>query len=249
LLNAENGLLAVIPARGGSKGVPGKNIRPLAGLPLIAHTILMSKLCPQIDRCIVSTDSPDIAAVARQYGGDLPFMRPPELAQDDTPIWPVLRHALQTVEELERRRYEYFLLIDPTSLGRLPEDIAGALERLQSAPEADGIVGVSRPEFNPIWTCVVGQDGYMADLVPGGERYTRRQDVPTVYRINASLYIWRAAFVRREANSWRINVKNLMYEVPEHRAIHIDDPEQFERVDLLLRSGLVRVPWLNHAAS
>ena len=78
-------ILAVIPARGGSKGLPGKNIRPLAGLPLIAHSIRFAKLCPEIKTCVVSTESPDIAEAARQLGGHVPFMRPPELAQDDTP--------------------------------------------------------------------------------------------------------------------------------------------------------------------
>ena len=87
-------VLAVIPARGGSKGLPGKNLRSLAGIPLIGHSILLAKMCPQIDRLIVSTESPGIAAVAREYGADVPFVRPVELAQDDTPMWPVLTHAL-----------------------------------------------------------------------------------------------------------------------------------------------------------
>lgn len=242
--HGESGLLAVIPARGGSKGLPGKNIRPLAGIPLIAHSILLARLCPEIDRLAVSTDSPEIAAVAKQYGADVPFMRPAELARDDSPSWPVVRHALETMEQIDDRCYEYLLLLDPTSPGRLPEDIAGALKRLASVPEADGIVGVSRPEFNPIWTCVVERDGLMVDLVPDGGRYTRRQDVPTVYRINASLYIWRTEFVRREAGSWRLNARNLICEVPELRAIHIDHAEEFERAELFLRSGVIRFPWL-----
>src|SRR3989304_4564407 len=96
-------LLAVIPARGGSKGLPGKNIRPLAGIPLIAHSILLARLCPEIDRLAVSTDSPEIAAVAKQYGADVPFMRPAELARDDSPSWPVVRHALEARGQIEDR--------------------------------------------------------------------------------------------------------------------------------------------------
>lgn len=237
-------MLAIIPARGGSKGLPGKNVRPLAGLPLIAHSILLSRLCPQITRTIVSTDSQEIAEVACQFGADVPFLRPQELAQDDTPMWPVLRHALETVEVQENRRYTYLLLLDPTSPGRLPEDIAGALAKLESITDADGIIGVSKPEFNPIWHCVVEHDGWMKKLIPDAAYYACRQDVPPVYRINATLYIWRAEFVRREADKWLEHGRHLIYEVPERRAIHIDDMDEFLRTEALIRQGFVCFPWL-----
>ena len=237
-------MLAVIPARGGSKGLPGKNIRPLAGLPLIAHSLALARACSRISRTIVSTDSPEIAEIARSFGADVPFLRPAELSQDDTPMWPVLRHALEAAEREERREYKYLLLLDPTSPGRLPEHVAGALKKLTDTPDADGIVGVSRPDFNPIWHCVVERDGWMQDLMPEAARYARRQDVPAVYRINATLYIWRAAFVRRESQDWRSNGRHLLYEVPELNAIHIDDADEFARAEALIRDGLIRLPWL-----
>jgi len=243
---ASESVLAVLPARGGSKGLPGKNIRPLAGIPLIGHSILMARSCTEIDRVVISTDSLEIAEVAQRFGGDVPFMRPEELAQDDTPIWPVLGHALRTVEETERRSYDYLLLLDPTSPGRLPKDIAGALSRLAAARDADGIVGVSQPPFNPMWTCVVENDGWMMDLVADGGRYTRRQDVPTVYRINATLYIWRTEYVRSNARSWR-DGRHLLYEVPEVRSVHIDSSEDFAHAELLLQTGMVQFPWVNDA--
>jgi CMP-N,N'-diacetyllegionaminic acid synthase len=238
-------VLAVVPARGGSKGLPGKNVRPLMGVPLIAHTILMARSCRCIDRLVVSTDSDEIATVARAFGADVPFMRPVQLAQDDTPIWPVLQHALNVIEEAGPRRYDYLLLLDPTSPGRLPEDIEGALAKLRAVPGADGIVGVSRPAFNPIWTCVVERDGWMADLIDAGATYTRRQDVPAAFRINAMLYLWRTAFVRGAATSWRVGARNLLYETPELRSLHIDSPEDFAHAELLLHSGAVRLPWLD----
>jgi N-acylneuraminate cytidylyltransferase len=237
-------MLAVIPARGGSKGLPGKNLRPLAGLPLIAHSIRLAQMCPDIRRVIVTTDSPQIAQLAREFGADVPFVRPAELARDDTPMWPVLRHALEAVTEPDDRSFRYLLLLDPTSPGRFPEDIAGAVARLNTTPAADGIVGVSIPEFNPLWHCVVERQGWMEDLMPGAEQYTRRQDVPTVFRINATLYIWRTEFVRREADGWRGSGRHLVYEVPESRAIHIDDLEEFRKAEALIRHGLVRLPWL-----
>lgn len=243
-------MLAVIPARGGSKGLPGKNVRTLAGLPLIAHSIALARLCPDIRRAIVSTDSPEIADVARAFGGDVPFLRPAALAQDDTPMWPVVQHALRAVEEEEAdgsSRFDYVVLLDPTSPGRLPEHVAGARQRLAAVPDADGIVGVSRPDFNPLWHCVVERDGWMSDLVPGASAYVRRQDVPAVYRINATLYVWRADFVRR-ATDWRRDGRHLIYEVPEVHAIHIDDGDEFARAEVAIREGLVRLPWLSPAS-
>lgn len=247
-MNTDERLLAVIPARGGSKGLPGKNIRPLMGIPLIGHTILMTRMCPQISRAIVSTDSAEIAAIAREYSGDVPFVRPAELAQDDTHIWPVLRHALQTVEAQEQRVYDYLLFLDPTSPGHLPDDIARALAKLKAVPEATGVISVSQPEVNPIWTCVVERDGWMTDLFPEAPTYKRRQDVPTVFQLNALLYLWRTDFARREPASWRYNCKNLIYETPLQRSIHIDDADEFARAELLLRNGLVKFPWLDGIA-
>lgn len=243
-MSVKTGLLAVIPARGGSKGLPGKNIRPFVGVPLIAHSILLAKMCPEIDRLIVSTDSSEVADVSRKFGADVPFMRPAELAQDDTPMWPVLRHALQAIEDMDDIRYQYLLLLDPTSPAREPADIAGALHRLQDTPAADGIIGVSQPSFNPVWTCVVERNGWMADLIEEGGKFERRQDVPVVYRINGSLYVWRAQFARTQENSWRRRGKYLMYEVPEFRAMSIDNAHHFELADLLVKNGLISFPWM-----
>ena len=103
-MHADKKILAVLAARGGSKGLPGKNIRPFAGLPLIAHSILMAKMTPEIGRLVVTTDDPGIADVAKSFGAEVPFMRPSALAQDETPMWPVLRHALQEVEKLKETK-------------------------------------------------------------------------------------------------------------------------------------------------
>lgn len=237
-------MLAIIPARGGSKGLPGKNIRPFVGLPLIGHSILMAKMCPKISRVIVSTDDEKIASVAQGFGAEVPFLRPKELAQDNTPMWPVLQQALQFLERRGEDTFDSILLLDPTSPGRLPQDVSQAFEELKKNPKADGIVGVSKPEFNPIWHCVEERNGWMASLVEEGGVYHRRQDVPTVYRINASLYIWRTGFVRRCKGNWRQEGRHLLYEIPESRAIHIDDLEEFKRWELLVKNNFVSFPWL-----
>ncbi len=236
-------VLAVVPARGGSKGLPGKNIRPMLGLPLIAHSIRLAKMCPEITRCVVSTDDQAIAKVAREHGADVPFTRPANLAQADTPMWPVLQHALAEAERAEGKPYDFLVLLDPTSPTRLPEDVRGALSRLQKTPDAAGIVCVSQPEFNPLWHTVVEKDGAMADWLDGASAIQRRQDAPVIYRINGLLYVWRADFVRKSP-AWRGHGRHLMLVVPDARACSIDDLEQFQRVEALAQAGLLSFPWL-----
>ena len=236
-------MLALIPARTGSKGLPGKNLAPLAGLPLIAHSIRLAALCPDVDRIVVSTDSEEIADVARRYGAAVPFLRDPELAGDETPMWPVVADALSRLEQAGES-HDLVLLLDPTSPARLPEDVAGALARLRAEPEADGVVGVSEPPFNPIWHCVVDRDGWLAPLDATGSTYGRRQDVPRVLRINASLYIWRTSFVHTEPKTW-MNGRHLLYEIPDERAIHIDAKHELDLAELLIAAGRIRLPWLS----
>jgi len=238
--------LALIPARGGSKGLPGKNMLPLAGLPLLEHSLRLAALCPTIDRAVVSTDSDTLAAAARAAGGEV-LKRPSELAQDETPMLPVLRHALDALDP-GGSRYDLLLLLDPTSPGRLPDDVADAHRLIGAAPEADGVVSVSEPSFNPIWHAVVDRDGYLEPLLPDASAYGRRQDVPRVLRINAALYLFRTAFLRREAEAWQ-NGRHLLLEIPELRAFHIDSAEDLQLAELLLGSGMVALPWLAPAES
>lgn len=241
-------LLAVIPARGGSKGLPGKNVRPFAGLPLIAHSILFARGCQAVTKCVVSTDSKEIADTARSHGADVPFVRPAELSQDDTPLWPVLRHALEFCETREKAPYDYVLLLDPTTPCRLPAQVSEAFERLQKNSDAEGIIAVSKPDFNPIWHSVIEKDGWLGDLFPEAAQLHRRQEAPVVYRINGSFYIWRAAFLRAQPNTWRGTGKHLMYEVADFSAISIDTEEEFNRAELFVVRGLFPLPWLEKTA-
>ena len=234
--------LALIPARGGSKGLPGKNIRPLAGMPLIVHSVRLAALCPEIERTAVSTDAGEIADVARSAGAEV-LDRPEELARDETPMLPVLRHALAELDP-DGGRYDFLLLLDPTSPGRLPADVADAHALLARSPDADGVVAVSEPSFNPIWHAVVERDGYIEPLVAEGRRFGRRQDVPRVLRINAALYLFRAAFLRRETEAWQ-NGRHLALEIPDARAFHIDSEWDFRLSELVLGAELVRLPWLH----
>jgi N-acylneuraminate cytidylyltransferase len=232
--------LAVIPARGGSKGLPGKNVRQIAGLPLVEHSLRLAALCDEIGRTVVSTDSAEIAEVVRSAGGEI-LERPAVLAQDDTPMLPVLQHALNAVDPAGR--VDLLLLLDPTSPGRLPADVTLAHELLAAHPAADGVVSVSEPPFNPIWHAVIERDGFMESLFPEARAFGRRQDVPRVLRINAALYLFRADFLERERETWLAG-RHLALEIPDLRAFHIDVEEDLRHAEALLASGLVSLPWL-----
>jgi N-acylneuraminate cytidylyltransferase len=238
-------LLAVIPARGGSKGLPGKNIAILAGLPLIAHSIRLASLCPEISRCIVSTDSEEIAAVAQAYGADVPFLRPSKLAQDDTPMWPVLQHALRETERRHKMRFESLLLLQPTNPGRLPQDISGAVRILNADPKAMGVIAVSEPSFNPRWSCLEECDGYIKTLFPEATQHEHRQAIPTVYRINGLLYLWRRDHVLNATSPLYDGVPHLVLVVPEIRAADVDTAQDLAMIELLIREGMIQLPWLD----
>jgi N-acylneuraminate cytidylyltransferase len=233
--------LAVIPARGGSKGLPGKNIRPLGGLPLLVHSLRCAERVARLARTIVSTDSEEIAQVARAAGGDVPFLRPAELARDDTPTIPVLVHALDEIERREGRRFASLLLLEPTSPGRLPEDIERAFALLDGDAGADGVVACSRPSWNPFYVGVVERGGYLAPAFETGA--VRRQDVPPFYRINGALYLWRTEFLRRAPARWTEG-RHRLVEIPEARAFSIDDQLEFDQAQLFLEHALVRLPWM-----
>lgn len=180
-------VLAIIPARGGSKGIPRKNIRDLVGKPLIAWSIEEAKKSTCIDRLILSSDDVEIIAVARQWGCDVPFVRPTEFAQDDTPgILPVL-HAIETLAA-QGERYDYVILLQPTSPLRRVEDIDGCLRQCleKSAPAC---VSVTEAEESPYWMFQINQKGGMTPLMKTVKPILRRQDAPPVYRLNGAVYV------------------------------------------------------------
>ena len=240
-------ILAVIPARGGSKGLPGKNTRRLFGLPLIVHSIRAAELTPSITRCVVSTDSEQIAVVARSFGGEAPFLRPPELAGDDAPMAPVVRHALEWCEADEGVRYDAVLLLDPTSPARVPEQLADAARHLEAHPELDGVISVSEPTFNPVWVGVRptgSPDGALQRFFGAGTGVTRRQDADRFLRINGNFYLWRSDFVRGLESSWFDEGTHAGVEIPESQAFSIDDEYEFRLIEALIVAGIIRLPWI-----
>lgn len=236
-------VLAVVPAREGSKGLPDKNVRPLSGMPLLVHSLRTAEQCTAVQRCVVSTDSERIAEIARAYGGDVPFLRPAELATDTAPTMLALRHALETVEAEEGRSYDAVLLLEPTSPVRDPDHLSAAIDRLVTSPALDGVVSVSEPAFKPSWVGVrEAADGVVERYYEEGRGVTRRQDAPRFLRINGNFYVWRSEFVRRSEGPWLDEGHHGMIEIHESLAFSIDDEFEFTVIEALQTAGVITLP-------
>jgi CMP-N,N'-diacetyllegionaminic acid synthase len=224
-------IIALIPARGGSKGVRRKNIRQLAGKPLIEWTIGEALRCPSISRLIVSTDDEEIAQVARGLGAEVPFLRPPGIALDTTAMIEVALHALHWIEGAEGSLPEYLLLLQPTSPFRTVYDIEAVLGiARQNQPPA--VVSVVEAKHHPYLTKTVTSGGTLADFVEHNFAYTRRQDLPPAYCTNGALYLNRPESLLQD----RTFLPNGTYPyiMPPERSLDIDSPWDFSLAELLL---------------
>ncbi|MBF0213572.1 MAG: acylneuraminate cytidylyltransferase family protein [Magnetococcales bacterium] len=213
-------VLAVIPARGGSKGVPRKNIRPLAGKPLLAWSIEAALACPEIDRLVLSSEDEEIMAVARQWGCDVPFPRPAELATDDALSLDVAMHLLATLPE----PYDFLVWLQPTSPLRAPEDISRCL-RLCMESGAQSAVTVTPAEKSPHWMYHVEPSGAMRPLLAGDATRTNRQALPPVYQLNGAVYVARIPWMRQAGRM--MNERSLACVMPAERSIDIDSERDF----------------------
>lgn len=221
--------IATICARGGSVGVPGKNIRPLMGKPLIAHTIEQALSVPCIDHVFVSTDAQSIADVAREAGAEVPFLRPAHLATSDAPKLAALEHLIAWVEQ-QRGPVGTIVDLDPTSPLRTLGDIETCMQMLDD--ETDVVITGYEADKNPYFNMVEHKkDGRigLVKLPKGG--VVARQQAPTVYSMNASIYVWR----RSSLNKGLWNGTPKLYVMPRERSVDIDEPLDFDIVELLMR--------------
>ena len=224
-------VLGIVPARGGSKGIPGKNVRPLGGTPLLAWTAEAALAARRLSRVVLTTDDERIAEVGRACGLEVPFLRPAELAQDDTPTLPVLRHA---VAELERAgdRFDAVCLLQPTSPFRRAGDIDGCIELLESAG-LDAVVSVLPvpPEHNPHWVYFRDGDGLLR-LATGEEQpIPRRQELPPAFHRDGAVYVTRRG-VLMEGNS--LYGRRLGGFLADVRSVNLDTPADWERAEQLV---------------
>jgi len=230
-------ILVIVAARGGSKGIKNKNIRPLCGKPLIAHTILQAKQWGRADRLICSTDSEEIAGIAHQFGAQVPFMRPAELATDTAGKLDVLKHAVLAAEKHYQEQYQIIIDLDVTAPVRKISDIQGALDMfLDKRPK--NIFSVTPSRKNPYFNMVeINQTGSVALSKDGGS-FLRRQDAPLVYDANASIYVYDRDYLVDESTKQVISDKTLVYLMDEFSAFDIDSEVDFQFVEFLVNKGL-----------
>jgi CMP-N,N'-diacetyllegionaminic acid synthase len=226
--------LGVITARGGSKGLPGKNLKPLAGKPLLVHTIEAARASAAFDRVVLSTDDDAIAACGREAGCEVPFHRPSSLAQDDTPHLPVLRHAVQWLADHEDYHPDVVVILQPTSPLRRPEDIRAAIDLLVGH-DVDSVLSVSAvpAHMNPMRMLRVDDAGRATLFVTGEPvrcRINRRQDMPDAWVINGALYAFRPAVLFAPEPSL-YGDRTLALPLPDPYGLSIDTAEDWAHAE------------------
>lgn len=228
-----NKVIAIVPARGGSKGVPKKNIKNLGGYPLLAYSIIASKLCPEIERVIVSTDSPEIAEIAKFYGGEVPFLRPSQYANDKSPNEDFIIHALDYFKNEEGFEPEIIVQILPTTPFRDPKLISMAISEFYTDSNATSLRAVhALPE--PPQKMLQMQDGYLVGFFPNDPRpdyhNLPRQTFPTAYQPNGYVDILKTDFVRKTGALFGPRMKGFITEF----VVEVDAQEQFEHLEYIL---------------
>jgi len=223
-------VLGVVTARGGSKSLPVKNLKPLAGKPLLAYTVEAARASGVFDRLILSTDDPTIAEVGRALGCEVPFMRPADLARDETPHLPVMQHAVRWLMERERYRPDAVMILQPTSPLRRPEDMREAIQLLDRTG-ADSVVSVNEvsPHAHPLRTVRVDEAGNATLFVTGEpvrRRCNRRQDLPPVWVMNGAIYAFRTG-VLFAAEPSLYGDRTVAYPMRKGCSISIDDADDW----------------------
>lgn len=229
-------VLGLIPARGGSKGVPRKNIRLLSGKPLIAYTAEAALAAKRLARVILSTEDAEIAAVGQSLGVEVPFLRPSELAQDDTPTLPVVQHTLRWLEEHDSY-FDAVCLLQPTCPLRRPADIDASIELLERS-DADSVISVLPVplEYNPHWVYFQDKGGWLHLSMGEDAPISRRQDLPPAFHREGSIYVSRRDIVMEQNCFYG---KHLIgYPIEPQYSVNIDTEEDWARAEKLLLKRL-----------
>ncbi|WP_105176449.1 acylneuraminate cytidylyltransferase family protein [Clostridium cagae] len=228
----KNEILAIIPARGGSKGLPGKNILNLNGKPLIAHTILASKNSKFVTRVVVSTDDKEIAEISKKYGAEVPYLRPNSLAKDKSLTIDSVFHMLDYLEKYEDYSPDYVLLLQCTSPLRNEQHIDEAIEKLVKS-DFHGIISICESEVNPYWTNILKNES-LKYFLEEGKNITRRQDLPKIYRYNGAIYLAKTEALKRERT---FEVENLTgYVMDRESSIDIDTEIDFKIAEIMMKN-------------
>lgn len=224
-----NRVVALIPARAGSKRLANKNLLPLAGKPLIAWTIEDALNCPWIDNVIVSTDSMDIKQAAIELGATVPFLRPSSLANDNASTDDVLMH---TIDELELLPSDILVLLQPTSPLRDSKDINNALSLL-AEEKVQGVVSVCECEHSPLWSNTLPENNLMGDFIRQDIAAKRSQDLPAYYRLNGAIYAYKVAFLNKyNSRFYSDEIKAMV--MPANKSVDIDNLLDFKFAEFLM---------------
>lgn len=225
-------VLGLVPARSGSKGVERKNIKLLGGKPLLQYTAEAALAAKTLNRIVLSTDAAEIADVGRRCGLEVPFLRPRELARDETPMLPVVQHALNWLTD-HGENFDAVCLLQPTNPFRRPEDIDGCVDLLATS-QADSVVTI-RPvpdEYNPYWVYFIGDEGSLKLFSGATEPFSRRQVLPSAYYRDGSVYVTRTR-VLLTGNSL-YGDRMLGYPMAGDRAVNIDNVEDWIEAERLV---------------
>ena len=227
--------IAFIFARGGSKGVPRKNIRNLNGKPLIAYSIETALACPLISKVVVSTDDPAIAEVATRYGAEVPFLRPAELATDTASEWLAWQHAIKEVQKSQR--FDVFVSLPTTSPLRNVSDVEAALKALDE--QTDCVISVTPSARNPWYNMVRKEENGFVEVVNKNEKsILGRQSAPQVWDMTTVVYAARPEYILENDRLFSGKVKSI--EVPRERALDIDTEYDFQIAEFLVSQSLSR---------
>ena len=230
--------ICTICARGGSKGVKNKNIREIAGKPLIALSLEQARYSSLFDLIAVSSDSVEILDVALSHGADLVVDRPPELASDTAAKIPVIRHCVEEAEQFFGKRFDVIVDLDATSPLRLVEDIRGAVDLLESS-NVSNVITAAPARRSPYFNLVEVSDDCVVRLSKQLQKpIVRRQDSPQCYDMNASIYVWKRSALFNYPTVF--NADTRLFVMPEERSIDIDTDLDFEIVELMMRKRVTK---------
>jgi CMP-N,N'-diacetyllegionaminic acid synthase len=224
-------VVALITARGGSKGIPRKNVRLLTGKPMIAWTIEAAKQARGVSRVLISTDDEEIASVSKQWGAEVPFLRPAELAQDRSSHIAVAQHALHWLDEHEGFQPDYLLLLQPTCPLRTSGDIEAAIALTQKG-RVRSVLSVCEANDHPYDVKRLCEDGRLMDYMSSQLAYERRQDYPPAYVVNGAIYLNRSDIILREGTFQPPDA--VAYVMPPERSVDVDTPWDLRLVEMAL---------------
>jgi CMP-N,N'-diacetyllegionaminic acid synthase len=229
----EKKILGIITARGGSKGIPRKNIKDLAGKPLIAYTIEAAKASKHLTRCIVSTDDQEIADIAKQFGADIPFMRPAELAQDQSTSIDVVQDVLQKLKQEHSEEYDYLMILQPTSPLRTSADIDACIQKIVGT-DADSVMGVLELVDFSLKKLKKIEDDLILPLVEDeGSQSARRQDLSKIYKRNCAIYLTKTDLIMQGDIFGQISRPYIM---SAESSVDINEPIDFQVAEVFLKN-------------